>query len=104
MQTIKVIEYSDRDKFEFEVNSLLSDGYVLSSSSCGFVDDSKYDYCSSYQAVLVCNAMEQNSDSTASPVQQLKADNWRCGTKDCVCNESGVCDCHNYTQPPTTAV
>ena len=24
---------------------------------------------------------------------------WACGTLDCVCNEKGACDCHNFTMP-----
>ena len=29
----------------------------------------------------------------------LACDNWSCGTKDCICNKDGKCDCHNYTEP-----
>lgn len=50
---IKVISTSDEDAFERRVNELLENGYKLSSSSCGFVDSEKYDYCSSYQAILI---------------------------------------------------
>jgi len=58
MQTIKVIDLCDSAKFEAEVNSWLSKGYVISSTSCGFVQSEKYEFCTSYQAVLVCNIKE----------------------------------------------
>ena len=50
---IKVIEMSDLVKFEFEVNSLLEDGYKISSTNCGFVNSERYDFCGSYQAILL---------------------------------------------------
>ena len=59
MQTIKVLESSDPKQFEIDVNDCLKEGYRISSTSCGFVDDSKYDYCGSYQAVLVCEIKEE---------------------------------------------
>lgn len=52
MADIKIVEDSDKDKFEKEVNSLLSEGYRLSSSYCGFIQSENYDFCSSYHAVL----------------------------------------------------
>jgi hypothetical protein len=58
MQTIKVIDLSDSAKFEKEVNDWLAKGYIISSTSCGFVQSEKYEFCTSYQAVLVCNAKE----------------------------------------------
>lgn len=50
---MKVIESSDMEDFENDCNSLLRQGYRLVDASCGFVNDPKYDYCSSYQAVFV---------------------------------------------------
>jgi hypothetical protein len=58
MQTIKVIDSCDSTKFEKEVNEFLSKGYIVSSTSCGFVPSEKYEFCSSYQAILVCNTVE----------------------------------------------
>ena len=49
MQIIKVIEESDMNKFESKVNDLLQNGYKISSTSCGFVNSEKYDFCSSYR-------------------------------------------------------
>lgn len=54
-EKIITIESSDCDKFEAQVNDLLSDGYRISSTSCGFVSSEQYDFCSSYHAVLVIN-------------------------------------------------
>ena len=56
------------------------------------------------EAEAIWNAAIKHAEALKPSHNPLKADNWRCGTKDCVCNVSGVCDCHNYTQPPTTAV
>ena len=53
MSKIKVVESSDMNKFENEVNELLKDGYSISSTSCGFVNSENYDFCSSYQAILI---------------------------------------------------
>lgn len=53
MQEIKVVNRSDEDEFTQEVNELLQEGYKISSTDCGFVNDSQYDYCSSFMAILV---------------------------------------------------
>jgi hypothetical protein len=58
MQQIKVIESADCDEFERDVNDLLSNGYRVLSSNCGFVNSEKYDFCSSYQAILINNMIE----------------------------------------------
>lgn len=52
VKLVKVIETNDKDKFEMHSDNLISQGFILSSSHCGFVNDSKYDYCSSYQAIF----------------------------------------------------
>lgn len=52
MKLIKVIETYDKDKFEMYSDNLTSQGFILSSCSCGFVNDEKYDYCSVYQAIF----------------------------------------------------
>ena len=43
---IKVIEQSDKDKFETEVNELLNNGYKILTTNCGFANSEKYDFCS----------------------------------------------------------
>jgi hypothetical protein len=58
MQNVKVIEVSDPTDFEKMVNSFLNEGYKVSSTSCGFVNSEKYDFCGSYQAVLI----KENND------------------------------------------
>ncbi len=50
---IKVIENSDKDKFEQEVNDFLLQGFMVSSTACGFIQSEAYDFCHSYQAILV---------------------------------------------------
>lgn len=52
MNLIKAIEVSDKDKFEIYCNNLISQGFTISSSNCGFVNDSKYDFCNVYQAIF----------------------------------------------------
>ena len=53
MKLIKTIETYDKDKFEMYSDNLTSQGFILSSSYCGFVNDPKYDYCSVYQAIFI---------------------------------------------------
>lgn len=55
MQEVEIVEAADPDDFVERVNKLLSEGFQLSSSSCGFVDSEKYDFCGNYQAILLKN-------------------------------------------------
>ena len=55
-QEILVLEESDKGKFEFNVNVYLSEGWTISSTSCGFVNSERYDFCSTYQAILIKNS------------------------------------------------
>lgn len=50
---IKVVESSNKDKFESLTQDLMNQGYKISSTSCGFVNSEKYDFCDSYQAILI---------------------------------------------------
>lgn len=52
-EEIIVIEANSKTEFVGKVNFNLERGYKISSTSCGFVDSSEYDYCSVYQAILV---------------------------------------------------
>ena len=52
-QVIKAVISSDAVKFESEVNELLSDGWAIESTTCGFVNSDKYDFCDHYQAILM---------------------------------------------------
>jgi DNA-binding Xre family transcriptional regulator len=52
-QSIKVIEDSNIHNFSKKCNGLIKQGYNLHSSSCGFVNSEKYDFCSCYQAIFV---------------------------------------------------
>ena len=49
----KVIESIDSVEFEKMLNEHFQSGYKIKACNCGFVNDAMYDYCSSYQAVLV---------------------------------------------------
>lgn len=53
MQSIKVIDSSDIDEFEKDINELLVKGFKISSTSCGFVNSEIYDFCHCYQAILL---------------------------------------------------
>jgi len=53
MSIIKTVSKSIQGEFEDEVNSLLEDGFILSSSDCGFVNSESYDFCESWQAILI---------------------------------------------------
>jgi hypothetical protein len=62
MQIVKTVDVSDNGEYEDKVNELLKDGFVLSSSSCGFVDSAEYEWCGVYKAVLVktiCDTKEE---------------------------------------------
>jgi len=50
---VKVLETSNPTSFENQLKELISTGYELKSSSVGFVNSEKYDFCGSYQALLV---------------------------------------------------
>lgn len=52
-QYIKVIESSNLERFESQVQDLLNQGYIVSSTSCGFVQSEKYDFCSDFKAILI---------------------------------------------------
>ena len=60
MQKIITVESCDKKKFEDEVNELLSQGYKMCTCSCGFIDNERYDFCSSYQAVLIVDNDKMN--------------------------------------------
>lgn len=53
MSKITVVERSDKDAYTSDVNNLLSEGYKILSTSCGFVNDPSYSFCTSYQAILI---------------------------------------------------
>lgn len=51
--SVMALETSDTAEFHKECEALVSQGYRLSSSACGFVDSPDYNFCSSWQAVFV---------------------------------------------------
>lgn len=53
MKFIKVIETNSGNEFEKYAENLISQGFTLSSSHCGFVNSEEYDFCSSYQGIFV---------------------------------------------------
>ena len=53
MEKIKVINRADEDEFEKEVNKYLLQGYKMSSTACGFINSELYDFCTSFQAILI---------------------------------------------------
>lgn len=52
-QVIKVVTSSDEDKFTEQVNTLLSEGWAIESTNCGFVNSEKYDFCNVFQVILM---------------------------------------------------
>jgi len=50
---IKTVNVSDEKQFEDCCNDLLSNGWKILSTSCGFANSEKYDFCSSWQAILI---------------------------------------------------
>lgn len=53
MAKVKTINTPDENKFESKCNELLTDGWKILSTSCGFANSEKYDFCSVWQAILV---------------------------------------------------
>jgi hypothetical protein len=49
---VKVINVTDEDDFTKKVNELLDLGWCILSTDIGFVNDSRYDYCSSHLAIM----------------------------------------------------
>lgn len=50
---IKTIDTHDPNKFEEMCKELINKGYRIHSSSCGFANDEKYDFCGCWQAIFV---------------------------------------------------
>ena len=52
-QEIKVLNITDETEFESIVNGFLSEGWKIASTCCGFVNSENYDFCTSFQAILI---------------------------------------------------
>ncbi len=50
---VVVLHECDSSIFESSCKTLVDSGYKLSSTYCGFVNDSEYDYCESLHAIFV---------------------------------------------------
>lgn len=50
---VVAVELTDSDEFEKRCAELVSQGYKLSSSCCGFANSEAYNFCSSWQAIFV---------------------------------------------------
>ena len=48
-----VLNESNEEIFQKKLQIFLDDGYQLKSSSVGFVNSELYDFCGSYQALLI---------------------------------------------------
>ena len=53
MEQIEVVNESNETNFQNNVNAFLSEGYKISSTSCGFIDSADYDYSPCFMAILV---------------------------------------------------
>lgn len=53
MEQIKVISACDEDDFTRRVSKELQEGWRISSTNCGFINDSNYDFADHYQAILI---------------------------------------------------
>ena len=52
---IKTIAESSQGQFEKMINDYLSDGWILLSSNCGFINSEQYDFQHLWQAILFKN-------------------------------------------------
>lgn len=50
---VVAVDESNERTFEATIKALIDKGYRLHSSSCGFVQSERYDFCNSYQAIMV---------------------------------------------------
>lgn len=54
LDPLVIIESSKETMFADKCNEILRSGkYKLSSSSCGFVNSEKYDFCGSFHAIFI---------------------------------------------------
>ena len=71
MKQIKVITSSDKSGFEEEINNLLLDKWEILSTSCGFVNSEQYDFCESFQAVMINNNSGVNDNEIVNNVDNV---------------------------------
>ena len=50
---IKVLNMTDEIEFERVVNGYLLEGWEVLSTSCGFINSENYDFCTSFQSILI---------------------------------------------------
>lgn len=50
---VRVVDEWDRQEFEQKCQELLDQGYVISSTYCGFIPLEAPNFCNSYQAIFV---------------------------------------------------
>ena len=48
-----VIDESSAEEFARLIDESILKGYKINSTNCGFVNSEKYDFCASYQAILI---------------------------------------------------
>ena len=53
MSNLILVNETDHIKFSEKCNELISQGYIVSSTSCGFIDSAEYDYCLVLNAILI---------------------------------------------------
>ena len=60
---IKTVGTCDGKEFERQINLLLQDGYKILSTNCGFLNTEKYDFCGSWQAILLFEPKQETDIS-----------------------------------------
>ncbi len=50
---VKIVNTGSEVEFVMQCKRLLDDGYRISSTSCGFIQSEKYNFCDCYQAILI---------------------------------------------------
>lgn len=50
---VRLFESQSESEFEGFANAMIEDGYIMQSSSCGFINSENYNFNSIYQAIFI---------------------------------------------------
>ena len=66
------VHETDGAEFQKACAKAVANGYVLSSSHCGFVDSADYDYCNSWMAIFIRSESKPESKPKPGPRPEAK--------------------------------
>lgn len=88
---IQVVNTSNHATFVVKVNELVSEGYKVLSTSCGFANSEKYDFCDCYHAILEKEEIDETIElihkiMTVEEASDTWVNNWVFEHKDIIRN------------------